>query len=193
MLAAFFHGVHATSFFDVALVFSLVMVAYSFFNQIYMMNLFLAEYVVIMAIQFTLAAHGNGVVFDKLNSSRVVLHMAIVALIYSCCIKLVNDRAETEDARRQKDEQIEAYDADMETKSREGEESQSVPEEMKEWAAQDSPDKIQETEWYRQIEGIDAETALQNSGSEAVLKDVMKIFYDAVAAKYETVRMKLSN
>ena len=41
MLAMFYHGVHESSFFDVAVIFMLVMITFSLLDRIYMMNLFL--------------------------------------------------------------------------------------------------------------------------------------------------------
>ena len=114
MLAAFFHGVHETSFFDVALVLVLVMVAFSFFDRIYMMNVFFAEFFVIMGIQFYLASKGQGIEFDSLNISRVILHMMIVILSYSVCVRAIRNRLEEEVVEKEKDERIESVDADME-------------------------------------------------------------------------------
>ncbi len=114
MLATFFHGVHDTSFFDVPLVVILVMVGFSFFEKVYMMNLFLVEYVIIMAIQFVLVSKGDSVGFDMLNISRVILHVTIVVLIYFCCVKMINNRIESRESEEEKDRRIESYDADME-------------------------------------------------------------------------------
>ena len=114
MLAVFFHGVHNTSFFDVSLVVALVMLAYSFFDKIYMINLFLTEYAVIMGLQMVLQQKDPSVTFDALNTSRVILHITIVVLFYFCCIKIINDRLEVADTSEEKDKRIEDYDADME-------------------------------------------------------------------------------
>ena len=56
MFALFFYGVHKSSFFDVAILTVSVLVAFSFFRQVYMMNLVLAEYVVIVGIQSLLVS-----------------------------------------------------------------------------------------------------------------------------------------
>ena len=87
MLALFYHGVHETSFFDVAVVFMLVMVAYSLLDSIYMMNLFLLEYVVVMVIQFVMAFRGETVSLGTLEISRVILHVIAVVLVYFTCIR----------------------------------------------------------------------------------------------------------
>ncbi|MCR4764212.1 MAG: response regulator [Lachnospiraceae bacterium] len=114
MLMVFFHGVHETSFFDVGIVIALVMVGYSLFDHIYMMNLFLAEYGIILFIQLMLARETGHTVFDALNISRIILHMAIVALVYFCCVKSIDDRAEASESEQELKERIENTDADME-------------------------------------------------------------------------------
>ena len=40
-----------------------------------------------------------------------------------------------------------------------------------------------EPKWYQKIDCIDAEVAIQNSGSEAAFKTVLKIFYDSIPEK----------
>ena len=44
MLACFYHGIHETSYVDIAIVVSFVMVVYSLLDRLYMMNILLAEY-----------------------------------------------------------------------------------------------------------------------------------------------------
>ena len=114
MLAVFFHGVHETSFFDVPVVVILVMVGFSFFDRVFMMNLFLMEYAIIMGIQFILAFSGDNVGFDMLNISRVILHITVVVLIYFCCVRMINNRIESCESEEEKDRRIESYEADME-------------------------------------------------------------------------------
>ncbi len=114
MLALFYHGVHETSFFDVALVFMLVMASYSLLDHIYMMNLFLLEYVVVMVIQFILAYRNDTFTLGTLEISRVILHVMAVVLVYFTCIRSINGRAEAENIDKEKEERIKAYEADME-------------------------------------------------------------------------------
>ena len=114
MLAAFYHGVHESSFYDVAIVISLIMIAYSFFNQAYMINLFMLEYVAILGIQFYLAFVVGDKSFDYLDISRIVLHVAFVVLIYLCALRMINDRKEAESKVNERDDQIEDYETDME-------------------------------------------------------------------------------
>ena len=114
MLAVFFHGVHETSLFDVVAVVALVMIGFSFFDQVYMMHLFVAEYVIIMCMQIMMA-HGSGsIVFDGLNISRVILHFSVIFLIYFSCVKAISDRAEYNDSIQDMNVRIDRNEADME-------------------------------------------------------------------------------
>ncbi len=114
MLTVFFHGVHETSLFDVVAVVALVMIGFSFFDQVYMMHLFVAEYVIIMCMQIMMA-HGSGsIVFDGLNISRVILHFSVIFLIYFSCVKAISDRAEYNDSIQDMNVRIDRNEADME-------------------------------------------------------------------------------
>ncbi|MCR5702081.1 MAG: HAMP domain-containing histidine kinase [Lachnospiraceae bacterium] len=90
------------------------MIAYSFFDRVYMMNLILIEYAVILVIQFLFVLNGDNFKFDSLNVSRIVLHIVIVLLIYFSCVKLIGDRLDIEEANKWKDERIDTNDTDME-------------------------------------------------------------------------------
>ena len=114
MLTVFFHGVHETSLFDVVAVVALVMIGFSFFDQVYMMHLFVAEYVIIMCMQIMMA-HGSGsIVFDGLNISRVILHFSVIFLIYFSCVKAISGRAEYNDSIQDMNVRIDRNEADME-------------------------------------------------------------------------------
>jgi signal transduction histidine kinase/ActR/RegA family two-component response regulator len=113
MLAVFYHGVHDTSFNDIAIVMVLTMVAFSFMDNEYMMNLLLSEYLILLLIQLFLARDG-GMTFDVLSISRVILHVFIVCMVYLSCVKAIRDRDERSQSEAKKEEQIETVDADME-------------------------------------------------------------------------------
>ena len=124
IFASLFHGVHRTSFFDVALVIVLVMIAYSFFDHVYMMNIFLVEFFVIIAIQFMLefsdkvASTGIGsdtsIGWTGLEISRLALHVTVVLLVYFTCIKAISDRQQLIESEQEKDRRIENVESDME-------------------------------------------------------------------------------
>ena len=110
----FYHGVHKTSFFDVALVVSLALAVFTLFSKTYMLHLIFAEYWAIFAIQLNLAIRYNTIVFNALNVSTVLLHVISVILIYFICVRVVRDRIEMTLRVAEKESRINAVDADME-------------------------------------------------------------------------------
>lgn len=113
ILTLFYHGVHESSLFDVAVVVMFTMAVYSFLNAVYMLNGLLTEFFILMGIQFVLATSSSRV-FDALDISRIMLHSCVVLLVYFCCVRIVKDRAERIMSESSKVERIEAVDADME-------------------------------------------------------------------------------
>lgn len=114
MIGAFFHGIHETSFFDVAVIILLLMVTFSVYDKVVYSTLFLAEYTVIMIIQFVLAFQTGSVMFDGLNISRVILHIIVVICIYFECSKSIKNRIETTQWQKFHDEEMQAVGKDME-------------------------------------------------------------------------------
>ena len=114
MLVIFYHGVHDTSFFDVAIVIILAMSTYSLFDSIYMLNLLFAEYIVIMVMQVIFLQTEGKLVYDELNISRIILHFCITLFVYLSCKRAVSDRFEALEADKEKMKKIENNDADME-------------------------------------------------------------------------------
>ena len=114
MLVIFYHGVHDTSFFDVAIVIILAMSTYSFFDSIYMLNLLFAEYIVIILMQMLFLQVDGKLVYDELNISRIILHFCITLFVYFSCKRAVSDRLESIEADAEKLKKIENNDADME-------------------------------------------------------------------------------
>ncbi|MBR5376724.1 MAG: response regulator [Lachnospiraceae bacterium] len=113
-LLLFYHGVHETSFFDTAIAVILVMVTFSILDIIYMMNILLLEYALLKFIQMSDLAGGQGIVYDRLNISRILLHISIVLLVYYIIIKVINTRLENAERDRIKDERLNSYESDME-------------------------------------------------------------------------------
>ena len=113
-LLLFYHGIHTSSFFDIALTVALVMATYSIFDSVRMMNILLLEYAVLLFIHFINLPGGEPIVYDRLTVSRILLHIVIVLLIYYTSVRLINDRLDDEEERRLRQEKIEANDQSME-------------------------------------------------------------------------------
>ncbi len=114
MLTVFFHGVHSTSYYDVALVAVFTMMVFSFMDKGYMMNLLLLEYFIILAIQIYLAVQEQNFSFEVVNISRLILDVVIVSLVWFGCIKAINDRTEMRESYEEKENRMAVVDADME-------------------------------------------------------------------------------
>lgn len=113
MFMVFFHGIHETSFFDVFVVASLGLVAFSLMNRIYMINLFLGEFLFLIIFQIFMAIRNSSVVFDSLNISRIILHVISYCVIYFVCFKSVQNRSEIYEVLNNKDRELEASSKDM--------------------------------------------------------------------------------
>lgn len=113
MLAIFFQGVHENKAFDLALIVSMVMVAFSFFFQIYMLNLLFTEFIMLMVVQLSLVYLKTETV-DSHTLFSAILHTLMVGVFYLACVKAVEDGVENMTASKEKDERIEAVDSDME-------------------------------------------------------------------------------
>ena len=113
-LMVFYHGIHKSSLFDIALTVCLVMTTYSLFDRIYMMNILLAEYFAILFNHLINIPGGQQVVFDRQNVSRLLLHVAIVLFIYFTCTRSINDRVDEAEEMKIRDERVEANDESME-------------------------------------------------------------------------------
>ncbi|MCR5486263.1 MAG: response regulator [Lachnospiraceae bacterium] len=113
-LLLFYHSVHKTSFFDIALSAILVMTIYSLLNSVYMMHAVLLEFFALLFIHFINLPGGEALSYDRLTVSRILLHIAIVLLIYYFCVRSIGDRLDDEEENRIKDERIARNDSSME-------------------------------------------------------------------------------
>ncbi len=114
IFASFFHGVHETSFFDVAVVLLLMLAVFSLLDHVYMMDLILIEYFTLIAIQVIMALRSESVVFDPLNISRLALHTAVILCVYLLCRLTIEHRLEVAAELRAREEEIDSYNSDME-------------------------------------------------------------------------------
>ena len=113
-LLVFYHGVHKSSLFDIALVVVLVMASYSILNELYMMHLLLVEFFILLFIQMINLPGGEPMVIDRFNISRLLLHISIVLLVYYLSVRSINERKDDEEKNRIREERIEANDSGME-------------------------------------------------------------------------------
>ena len=114
MFSSFYHGMHATSFFDVATVSLLMLIMFSLLDRVMVLNVIMVEYVVIMVIQVAILRTESAVVLDGLNISRLALQIASVLAAYAFGRMSIKSRIETMELLKKRDEDIKAYDDNME-------------------------------------------------------------------------------
>ncbi len=113
MLAAFFHGVHESSAFDIAIVMALMLALFSAMDHLYMLNLILAEYVLLMGIQFTLSLHGS-MALSTLGVSSIALQAVVILCVYLVGRRAIANRLETAETISRHKAESEDNESDME-------------------------------------------------------------------------------
>ena len=91
-LATLFHGVHETSFFDLVVVSSLMMVAFSMLNKVIFLNCILLEFFSLIILNIIMAIRRNTIEFSSLVISRIILHIVAELCIYYVCIQAIRQR-----------------------------------------------------------------------------------------------------
>lgn len=111
---AFYHGMHSISFFDVAVVSSLLLGTFTLLKNIAYLRIVLIEYFVVTSIQVGMAFVTGSVVLDSLTLARMSLHIGCVYCIYSVLKKLLLKSIEDRKEIAQKVLDSEEYDHNME-------------------------------------------------------------------------------
>ena len=78
----FYHGIHDTSLFEVSVAFILFMATYSMMDSAAIMNIVLAEYSVVMVIQFVLHHIIGDLVLDGFTVMKFIFHIGTVFAFY---------------------------------------------------------------------------------------------------------------
>ncbi|MCR4591262.1 MAG: response regulator [Lachnospiraceae bacterium] len=114
VLMLFYQGVHRTSFMDIGITCTLVMVTYSMLCRGYMMNILLLEYFTLIFIHCINLPGGAPIEFTRLNVTRMLLHFVVVLFVFFINIRMINDRVEDKDEQKLREDRMEANDASME-------------------------------------------------------------------------------
>ncbi len=91
-LATLFHGVHETSFFDLVVVSSLMLVSFSMLDKMGYLNCILLEFFSLIILNLIMAIRGNSIEFSSLVISRIILHAVAELCIYYVCIRVIRQR-----------------------------------------------------------------------------------------------------
>ncbi len=113
-LLLFYHCIHRESFFDAGIIVCFVMVVYSTFNSVYMMNIFLFEFAAILLIHALNLPGGAPVVYDRFNVSRLLINIMVVLFVYFNRTRTIQDSLEQEEERRINERRVEENNISME-------------------------------------------------------------------------------
>ncbi len=111
--AALFHGVHITSFFDIAIANLLLTSTLSLLGNANVLDAALLEYVILFIIQLALAVYYGSIELNTLNLSRVILHNVIVFSVHYVSKWSVNDRRQYQEHIKDIDELMKSSLTDM--------------------------------------------------------------------------------
>ncbi|MCR5674119.1 MAG: response regulator [Lachnospiraceae bacterium] len=105
MLISFYHGVHSTSFFEIVVVSSLMMVNVTLLQRREFVALMLTEYFVLLIIQIVLALRFHSMEFDTITVSKIILHVVAECCIYKGLNEVLrNDREDREELEKLKED-----------------------------------------------------------------------------------------
>ncbi len=114
VVQVFFHGVHETSTFDIAVVSMLFMITFSLVDKIYILNVILVEYVLLVVIQVYIHYGMDLSEIDNLYISRFFLHIGAFICMYIFSRISVVNRNRDKNKLEKREQEIEAYDTDVE-------------------------------------------------------------------------------
>ena len=89
LLVAFFHGIHASSYFDVIVISSILMATCALLRRKEFLSVSLSEFYIIMAGHTIWAKYSGSIVFDALTFSRLILHLVAELCLYRCLLELM--------------------------------------------------------------------------------------------------------
>ncbi len=82
MLLSFYHGIHPTSFFEIVVISTVLMVNVTLLRRKEFVMLMLTEFFVLMTLQIVMAVSMGTMVFDTLTISKISLHIISEFCIY---------------------------------------------------------------------------------------------------------------
>lgn len=110
----FYHGIHETSLFDISVSVTLFMVTFTIADRIRLLNLILAEYVVVMGIQLWFLYSESAFDMSGFEIMRIVYHVATVLTMYLFSRITVNHRVAEQERTEKWQKSVDENKHDME-------------------------------------------------------------------------------
>ena len=112
--ASFFHGVHATSFFDIAVILGVMLAIFSRMDRVLLLHLILTEYLGLAMVQALLVVKSPASDFTLALTARLCLHGASVVAIYLLCRRAIRNRLAMKETLREREWELAVAGNDME-------------------------------------------------------------------------------
>ncbi len=101
MILAFYHGVHESGLFDIVVISLLLMITATLFRRTEYLNILLAEFFVLLAMQIFRSRISGVLVFDPASVTRIALHLMTGICGYLVLREIIrNNEKDTEDLER---------------------------------------------------------------------------------------------
>ncbi|MCR5686546.1 MAG: response regulator [Lachnospiraceae bacterium] len=110
----FYHGIHDTSLFDISVSIALFMVTFTVADRIWLLNIILAEYFLVMVIQFWFLYSEGRMDMNAFEIMRMIYHVVTVLTMYVFSRITVNRRSAEKIKRQKWLDTVRENDSDME-------------------------------------------------------------------------------
>lgn len=110
----FYHGIHDTSLFDISVSVTLFMVTFTMADRISLLNLILAEYAVVMMLQFRFLFINGETDMSAFTIMRIIYHVGTVLVMYIFSRITINNRVSEHASIAKWQESVDENSHDME-------------------------------------------------------------------------------
>ncbi|MCR5451778.1 MAG: response regulator [Lachnospiraceae bacterium] len=114
MILILFQGVHTGSIFEISLSTVVLLAVFAAFNRVFMINLIIAEYILLIMTQIILSVINNDIEFSVAIISRILFHIIMVLCVFMYCRLGIFKRKDQQEEIRIKSDAIKKSDEDME-------------------------------------------------------------------------------
>ncbi|MBR5420360.1 MAG: response regulator [Lachnospiraceae bacterium] len=114
MLVAFYHGVHATSLFDLVVISAVLMVTVALLARREFLILLLGEYFLLLLMQLFMIFREHSLEFDPLTISRLLLHVVVELCIYRALNEVIRFRKKDAEEMERRESEKESERSEME-------------------------------------------------------------------------------
>ncbi|MCR5388339.1 MAG: response regulator [Lachnospiraceae bacterium] len=113
MAMSFYHAVHDSSFFDVAVVSAILIITFTLLNSKAKLGMLFGEFIVVFIVQANILFYRGVLTLDYLTVYRMLLHFAAIFCVFFVCRKLCRERVKIENRLEKRNMAVEEYEREM--------------------------------------------------------------------------------